>query len=315
VNAPRLISCYFAGAGDQWPRLARVLEFSARQRCPEWQVKVQEIVPKSCSMAPLTSAYAANTQKLDFWARAITEARDGDCIALLDTDTMIVGSLDPIWEQPFDLGYTTRAKGFPFPINAGVVFVRVNARSRAFLRQWAEENRRMLTDHQRHQVWRKRYGGINQAALGFLLEQGDRSGVQLATLPCREWNCEDASWQDFDPALTRIVHVKSGLRRAIFHGSPLATLTRLTRIWRGLERAALTAAAPKVTPPPRSTPAAPMARAVLPLRRRGRPRGPETIKTNVRLPLPVYDAYCRKANATDQSVQTVLKKTLSVHAP
>ena len=57
MNAPRLVSCYFgSGAAGQWPRLARVLELSARRHCPEWQVDVRAIVPTRLSVPTLTAA-------------------------------------------------------------------------------------------------------------------------------------------------------------------------------------------------------------------------------------------------------------------
>ncbi len=36
---------------------------------------------------------------------------------------------------------------------------------------------------------------------------------------------------------------------------------------------------------------------------------------HVRLPVPVYDAYCRQANATGQSLNAVLRRALMAKAP
>lgn len=243
TTTPRLVSCYFGiGAGNQWPRLARVLEFSARRQCPAWEIDVHAIAPAPCASGLHTPSHDHNTQKLDYWVDVATRAADGDRLALLDADTMIVRPLDAVWDASFDLAYTLRARGCRLPLNAGVVFVRISDRSRAFLTAWRDENRRMLRDRLRHQAWRRTYGGMNQAALGCLLESGGASALTLRPLSCREWNCEDSCWSTFDPAVTRIVHVKSGLRRAIFlRGCVVDPAVRgLSQIWQQLEREART---------------------------------------------------------------------------
>lgn len=50
---------------------------------------------------------------------------------------------------------------------------------------------------------------------------------------------EDSAWESFDPRKTRIVHVKSALRRAIFDGKAedmaRPGVQRLVEVWKGLE--------------------------------------------------------------------------------
>ena len=66
--------------------------------------------------------------------------------------------------------------------------------------------------------------------------EGDLAALQVRQLPCQEWNC--CEWALFAEN-TRIVHVKSALRRVVFgmrteegHGGKLASLARL---WHELE--------------------------------------------------------------------------------
>lgn len=70
--------------------------------------------------------------------------------------------------------------------------------------------------------------------------------VNLIGIPCREWNCEDSAWNAFDPGRTRIVHVKSALRRALFDrtAEDMARpgVARLVEMWRGLEAETMAAA-------------------------------------------------------------------------
>jgi hypothetical protein len=244
-HPPRLFSCYFRGdAGEQFPRLARVLEHTAREHCQGWTIDVRAITPPPAPAADGTAAYEHNTQKLDAWARLVWELPDGAQVLLIDTDTQILRPLDAVWEQPFDIAITRRPATCKLPFNAGVVFARGSAASRAFMLRWRDENRRMLTDMVYHRPWRRRFGGINQAALGCTLETIDRSTIAIAELPCREWNCEDSTWSQFDPAVSRILHIKSALRQQLFLLRPsIADLRPLVTQWRRIERAVVDGAA------------------------------------------------------------------------
>jgi hypothetical protein len=263
MRPPRLEACYFApapglpavagrplsrppapGLARAWPRLAAVLEFTARRHCPTWQVTVRPLEQPAASSARAT--FTANTYKLDHWRDLVAAAEDGDRLLLVDADVAILRPLDPVWDLPFDVAYTIKPPSAGKPFNAGVVFVRVSDRSRGFLDRWAEENRRLYADADALRPLRRVYGGLNQSALGSILTTGvpSRLGLHLRALPCAEWNLEDSGWPTFDPAVARVLHVKSALRLAVFGaGTSTATLAPLVRLWRGLEREATLAAA------------------------------------------------------------------------
>lgn len=243
VTPPRLVSGYFGeGAGRQWPRMARVLQYSASVHCPGWDVDVralEAVLPPSPHASP---SEAANVYKLQWWCAEVEGCAEGARVLLIDVDTVILQPLDAVWDLAFDVAYTARRAGL-FPLNAGVIALRVSDRSRRFLRLWLEENYRMLADQERHRIWRRKYAGMNQAALGCLLESGTVSDVHVRTLPCAEWNCEDSSWRTFNPSIARILHVKSQLRRAALGlGGPTPALQPLVRLWRQWEQRALAAA-------------------------------------------------------------------------
>lgn len=228
MTRPRLEACYFGSVSSpqmEWPRLARVLHATASHHCPAWSVRVSCVTPALRTSALGVPSHAVNTQKMDEWHRIVMAANDGDRLLLIDADTMIVRPIDDVWDREFDLAYTSK-RHTKFPFNSGVVFLRVSDRVREFVSAWQRENARMLEhccpsgraclDPGCHSRWRARYGGINQAALGWMLEQSQTYGVQLAELPCAEWNCEDASWDEFDLNRTRILHLKGLLRRVVF---------------------------------------------------------------------------------------------------
>lgn len=239
---PRLESVYFADdprEREHWIRLARVLRSSAAQHCPDWRVTIAQLPPGP--QLSVAAGLAANTYKLDHWCALVEQAPDGDGLLLIDADTMILRPLDPIWDVPFDLAYTTKPTT-RFPFNAGVIFVRVSEPARTFMRAWRDENRRLLRDQAALRIWRRQYGGMNQAALGSVLTTPHAKAITIRQVPCVEWNCEDATWAAFDPAITRIVHVKSTLRRAVLGFAPAQKpLLPLIAQWRACERAALDA--------------------------------------------------------------------------
>jgi hypothetical protein len=198
-----------------YARMARVLDYTARRHCPRWVVNVRQTEPEPVIGEHRETIAVVNTQKLGIWCRIILEAPVGDRICLIDSDTFLVNGLDDVWDRDFDIAITVR--DFVLPLNAGVVFVHVTPQSKTFMQRWYDVSAAMYADIPYHVLWRKKYGGMTQASLGNILESGDH-GANVLTLPCREWNCEDSCWGKFDPAATRVVHVKSGLRRLIFNG-------------------------------------------------------------------------------------------------
>jgi len=314
---PVLEACYFGADPDHlWVRMATVLRFTAETYCPNWTIQVRNIRPEPMRSALGIPSHVHNTQKMEHWYHVVTGAPDGARLLLMDADMMILRPLDDVWDRDFDLAYTVKPQE-RFPFNSGVVFLRVSDRTRAFVEEWRRENRRMLGDSRHHQVWRKQYGGINQAALGYMLSKGDRAGVSLLTLPCAEWNCEDSSWARFSSE-TRVVHIKSGLRRAIFFGllSPGAGIPEIVKVWRGFERAALGQEDGDAPPParPRRVVPTPAPRFRLP---RGRPRvvDSDAVVTTITIPRQVFDAYDRQARARSVSLRAVLRDALAAHLP
>lgn len=232
MRPPRLESVYFETSGSgRWTRLARVLRTTAEAHCPDWALSIDRLAPAIDPRSPILRSWQANTHKLAEWARRVRAAEDGDRMLLADSDAMILRPLDDVWAESFDLAYTVKRGRFPF--NAGVVFLRVSDRTRAFMSDWVAANARVLADERPAEFWIRQYGGVNQASLAELLMN---TGLQLAQLPCHEWNCEDTNWRRFDPAVTRIVHLKGALRTACFSPPDESVETaHLARLWRQVE--------------------------------------------------------------------------------
>jgi hypothetical protein len=242
----RLFSVYFARDDKEcYVRLARVLEASARRHAPDWDVEVRRIQTTNLRSSGGCQSHSDNSWKLEVWKDEVCSSPEGTRIVLLDADTFLTGNPGDVWEQEFDVAYTARPAGvsLKYPINAGVFAVRVNDRSRAFMRAWHQQDRTFLADRKLHYPWAHIYGGMNQASLGSMLHRPETlpemglEGVKVAALECARFNCEDTSWELFHPDRTRIVHVKSALRMNALglSGARTPALKNLVRLWRSVE--------------------------------------------------------------------------------
>lgn len=233
---PRIEAVWFGG--ERYQRMTRVFEATARRHCPGWGLNIRKVdeahLPRHRTA---NSGHVANTQKLDCWNEIVQAAPDGARLLLVDVDTFFVNPIDDIWDHDFDIAHTVKRSQFPF--NLGVIFLRVSPAVRAFFTAWTEQNRRMLSHKVIHRQYRDRFGGINQASFGRVLETEAANGINLIGIPCSTWNCEDSAWNAIDPAVTRIVHVKSALRRALFdnRADDMAKpgVARLVEMWKALE--------------------------------------------------------------------------------
>jgi hypothetical protein len=251
MTPPRIVVRYFdASPTGKWSRMVRVLASSVLRHATDWALDVQTMPPSDLYSPRGVQGEVHNTRKLDAWTEAVAAATDGSCLLLIDADTLLVRDIDGIWDEPFDLAYTTKPKGHRFPFNGGVIFLRVSDRTRGFFRKWQQANALFMRDQEQYNVWRGAHGGINQSALGMLLSPNQppkldpfknaTDGLTIRRLPCLEWNCEDEHWDRFDPSVTRIVHVKGALNRAMFPrpDAPVAVtpgMRVLMKIWREAE--------------------------------------------------------------------------------
>jgi hypothetical protein len=216
---PTLVSSY---SGDRYARLARVLRYTATRCLPDWTLAVE-----SSSSSRLLDAYnqadgdeplppGAQLDKMKVWRQALRAAPDGAEVLLIDADTVILRTLDDVWRESFDIAYTTHAPDHsPWPLNAGVLFVRATPVTRACVAEWYHGIARMgrATTAERERA-RHQFGSWDQQVLAQLLPRWT-SRLRVRALPCVEWNCADPEWRHRTDA-TRILHVKGSWRAALF---------------------------------------------------------------------------------------------------
>lgn len=142
--------------------------------------------------------------KVGVWSYGILRAcRNGDRVVCLDADTLVIQSLEPAFRSHFDVAYTVRTGRWP--LNSGVVFLRMTTRTTQWLTDWCAQTQWILDDPNRIQLAIDRYGAPDQAALAasIALHRG-YDGLTTINLSSAIWNCDD---RPADPS-ARILHVK-----------------------------------------------------------------------------------------------------------
>ena len=242
----RIVTVAFDYSGvDMYARLLRVFEYSVAQHMPNASFEVVRI-PAPDGVNERQRSHVSNTWKFREWARVMREADPADEIVFCDCDMLMTGDLSDAFDFDFDVAYTRRLA--KFPMNGGVVFARPTEAALAFFELWREWNDRFYRDPAEHRPWKVKYGGMNQAAFGKVVNDVEYDATVIA-LPCEVYNATDSDWGSVTDN-TRMIHCKSNLRRAIFSRLPNGRNTRYTEAtiklalqWQALEREIVSAGA------------------------------------------------------------------------
>jgi hypothetical protein len=156
---------------------------------------------KPCENPGAPSGTAAAERKLEIWSLALEAIAEGENVALLDCDTVLLRDLRPFLDDPaLDVcfSYKTHAdENLDWPLNTGVVLVRNGPRARDFLRWWDEETQRVAADPEEAARLRRDWGACDQATLGVLLgtreiadyaKPIERMGLTFRGATCEELN-------------------------------------------------------------------------------------------------------------------------------
>jgi hypothetical protein len=213
----RIVTVVFGG--EPYTQMARVFRRSCRLAMPEvrftqlqGQTPAEDGRPWDCRM---------NTEKLRLWVEA--SGRYGDeNLVLADCDMLAVGDVRHVFaDRSFDVGYTRRSE--ILPLNGGILFVRPTLAARRWLAALWRINEAMREDPAFHAPFRARYHGMNQAAMGYLIEQ-PVAGVRVRAFPCSRYNLLGNDLIQPDPDAV-FVHIKSALRKLIL-GQPVGARDR-----------------------------------------------------------------------------------------
>lgn len=179
-----------------YARLRTVFERSARATMPGVEIEVLP-VPRCASRQHAMAAC--------FLAAAERAIEAGAEVAVCDVDLLFLREIEAGFATPFDVAVTVRETRMRY--NTGLWLYR--HAGAPFVRLWCRWTREILAHPSRYRADLDRYGGIDQAALA----RAVAAAGNILELPCRIWNATQSEWAEVT-AETRVVHVKSALRRA-----------------------------------------------------------------------------------------------------
>ena len=210
------ISFDYGGKGDMYEKLATVLAYSINRNCPTAEFTLMKVPPPKRQKDNHT--FDSNNYKLRLWLDFLEKANDD--VILMDCDMLVLHDLAVAFAEPFDVGLCKRNRE-NLPWNGGVVFVRNTAPAHQFMRDWLEADNFLFATERKepsklHQHYRNKYGGMNQSSLGYLLTE-KKTAAKIKPFPCKIWNATIEFWSTID-AHTMILHVKSGLKKAVLAG-------------------------------------------------------------------------------------------------
>lgn len=199
-------------------------------------VKIEKILIKAPKPRDSENKFLiSNTKKLECWYNYLKTTTE-EKIIFADCDMLNLKKIE--CDLDFDIGITKR-DNCVLPYNGGIVFVKNNDNGKKFIELWNYVNNKMYYEWRDiHAQYRLKYGGMNQAALGYLLEKMDH-GAKIKFLPCLTYNACDDNWKFINPK-TIFVHIKGKLRRAVLskarHVNCQPAIYEIMKLWKEYER-------------------------------------------------------------------------------
>jgi hypothetical protein len=206
----KIITVQFSYDGDtKYKRLLDVLKYSAKINMPDAEFISLEIPAPEVDFVPGHKMLMSNTVKLQKWVEQMEKSKRGDKLAFLDADMLIMRDFSKVFKYRFDVAYTYRVSGY-LPLNGGVMFAKPTKKAKDFFKKFLERNIYFLNHKKEHDEFRRIYAGMNQSAMGWMLERSNHR-ANILGLPCPLWNVCNEDWHKM-LSDAYILHIKSRLR-------------------------------------------------------------------------------------------------------
>jgi hypothetical protein len=163
----------------------------------------------------------SNSQKLNIFNDIVQNATED--IILMDCDMILQNDISEVFDLVNDLGYTVADYPRNVPFNGGVLVVKNTEKAKSDFKLLTEINNLMINDSEFHEKYRSRFAGINQAAMGFLISNGD---VTWSKLPMSIYNMAE-NWHNIKASA---IHYKGRLQKAVFSNT-IKPYPELVTLW------------------------------------------------------------------------------------
>lgn len=181
-----------------YKRMFNVLKQSCKRYMP--QISFNEIHPIDYSFNNIhdkETQYWKNNNiiKMLSWAACFNDLKNGEEVVFLDGDIFIKSDFSEVFNQEFDIAYTIDQLGdFPeyieinelHSINTGVMFFRVNERTKKFFSYWKNICIEMYNDPIFLEKWMVKSYGLTQPSFLYSLEN---INIKELRLPRFIYNC------------------------------------------------------------------------------------------------------------------------------
>lgn len=204
------ISCVIESATDPfYKKLAEVFFNSVAHHNPE-----ATLISLEETRTLIPPKYEATTTAVQYAAALAPVISDVLIIAdadMLQTAPITDDDLNGKWEIAVTIRDSSK------PLNSGLVIAKPTEYAYEFLSQWARVSRDLIREKNRplYTRYAQRYGGSDQAALGWMLEHWDTCSGLIKELPCSIWNLTQTEWEHFEPGVSKFVHMKSKLHKVL----------------------------------------------------------------------------------------------------
>lgn len=210
----RALTVYFDYGSDDYSRLLKVFKNS-------WDKNATfplEIIKADVREGSRKWPYHANTEKLKIWADNFNQ------------DTLFIDCDMLCQKCPIDgfdvenIGIAKRSTVAPF--NGGVIFAKHTDYTKNYIAELVAVNEKMYKDRDFHSDYRSKYAGINQAAMGYLFE----NGYEYTEIPESYNLCQP--WDNWETA--HLIHIKQNQLRDVCLGRikrPPERLAKIKDLW------------------------------------------------------------------------------------
>ena len=218
--------CFDYPDRPEFGKLLNVFRSSVKRNMPD--AEYIEYRPKPPEYDGRNHGYLDNTFKLDIWYEHMMTADQP--VIFIDCDMLALRDVSYVFDMNFDIAITACPRGYMVPLNGGVIFAKPNWRARVFFQRLKEINQKMYDDYEFHKPWQDKYHGMNQSAMGYVLEKYSES-INIKALPTLEFNAIECDWK-YVRDRTCFLHINKGLRRAILaNKQPAGALAKAMELW------------------------------------------------------------------------------------
>jgi hypothetical protein len=195
---------------SNYSKLLDVFRHSVKLTMPKVKF-IEKKIPAPVNNSKRQLNFMYNGVKLRLWVEFLEKTKEN--VIFADCDMMALQSAEHAFDNDFDVAYTERTRIKRIPMNGGIMMARPTEAAKKFYREMLEVNDRMFKDLDFHHKWRCVYAGMNQAAFGYTLNNGNH-GAKIHKYKTIEWNAVDCDWTHLNEK-TVFLHTKSKLRKSV----------------------------------------------------------------------------------------------------